>query len=84
MTWVGSQVVWGGVSGNQKCRADNVTQNDEDSAMGPTCARVVGLSKGSMAPVSTSVWENVPVQLSPCSQTIQFVSLLSSLDFTYK
>ena len=56
---MGPHFGWSGVSGVHQDRENSESQVDEDSNMALTISSVGGeLSKGTMASVSTSVWEN--------------------------
>ena len=64
---MGPKVGWGGASGNQQDRTNNVNQIDAVLDMVLACGvcGAGGLRKGTMAFVSTSVWEKAVPQLSP-------------------
>ena len=58
MAWMGPQAGWGRVLGNHQEGVSNVSQGDGDSDVTPVYAcSGGGLSRGTMASASTSVWE---------------------------
>ena len=58
MAWMGPQGGWGRVLGNHQEGVSNVSQGDGDSDVTPVYAcSGGGLSRGTMASASTSVWE---------------------------